>query len=143
MTVTEIMKRLAQVAKLNNKGRRYDADGKFYPDPTPIAPPVGYVASPSIADQIRTMIRSEHLRQAAEAAGADTFEQADDFNVGDDYDPRSPWEETFDGEFLTPVAALHPEPVPAPPPGATAAPAASPAPAEAPPGAVPNPPKAG
>lgn len=103
MSLADVMKKLASVAKLNPKGRRFDDAGRYYPDPTPIAPPVGYKRSPTIAEQLRAMVRSEHVRQAADQAGADTFEEADDFDVGDDYDPRSPWEETFDGEFSIPL----------------------------------------
>lgn len=94
---------LASIASKNAKGRRYDDAGRYYPDPTPIAPPIGYIKSPSIAEQLRAMVRSEHVRQAAEQAGEDTFEEADDFEIGDDYDPRSPWEEQFDGEFSLPI----------------------------------------
>lgn len=99
---------LARIASKNPKGRRYDEKGVFYPDPTPIAPPVGYVRSPTIAEQIRTMVRSEQLRAVADASGMDTFEEADDFDIGDDYDPRSPWEEQFEGEFLVPVTNQEP-----------------------------------
>lgn len=32
----------------------------------------------------------------AQDRGHETIEEADDFNIGDDYDPTSPWEEQFD-----------------------------------------------
>lgn len=68
------------------------------PDPTPMAPPVGYKPGPSIAEQIRQMVRSEHVRFAAEQAGVDTFEEADDFDAPDDeeFDPSTPYEQEFD-----------------------------------------------
>lgn len=94
---------LTKIASKHPKARRYDDKGLFYPDPTPIAPPVGYVRSPTIAEQIRTMVRSEALKHHADTQGMDTFEEADDFIIGDDYDPRSPWEEQFDGEFDVPI----------------------------------------
>lgn len=144
---------LAKIAGKNIKGRRYDEAGRYYPDPTPIAPPIGYVKSPTISEQIRSMIRSEHLKQAAEASGMDTFEEADDFDVGDDYDPRSPWEEQFDGEFSVPLnqEAVPRDPDdrnPPTPPAASAhagdAPVGGFPPANAPvaPGATPAPPAA-
>lgn len=74
---------------------KYDEQGRELMDPTPIAPPIGYKKSPSISEQIRTMIRSEHLRREAEEAGYETFEEADDFEVGD-FDPKSPYEEIFE-----------------------------------------------
>lgn len=69
---------------------------KLVPDPVPVAPPVGYERPPSMIDTVRNMIRSEQLRREVEAAGFETFQEADDFDVGDDYDPSSPYEETFD-----------------------------------------------
>lgn len=73
-----------------------DEQGREIVDSTPMAPPVGYNKQPHIWDQVRNLVRSEALRQAAEAAGADTFEEADDFDIGEDYDPISPHEEVFD-----------------------------------------------
>lgn len=104
------------------------------PDPTPVAAAIGYKREPSLAEKVRNMVRSEQLRLAAEAAGAETFEEADDFEVGDDYDPRSPYEIDFD----PPVEPTQPVPesggaggsapaeaAPAAAPAAPAAPAAS------------------
>lgn len=64
-------------------------------DPTPMAPPVGFIKQPSMIENIRNMVRSEYLRQATEKAGAESFEEADDFEV-DEFDPSSPYEEIFD-----------------------------------------------
>lgn len=80
-----------------------DKAGREILDSTPMQPPVGYQRTKSLAEQIRDMVRSEALRQAAEAAGAESFEEADDFDVGDDFDPTSPYEEVFDP---TPVSEL-------------------------------------
>lgn len=74
-------------------------EGAEVNDPTPVAPPVGYVRQPPLHEQIRDMVRSERMRQAAEEMGAETFEEADDFNVGDDYDPQTPYENDFDPDF--------------------------------------------
>lgn len=72
-----------------------DEDGRFKPDPIPMAPPVGYMKQESMAEIVRRMVRSEHLRLAADAAGLESFDEAEDFDVGDD-DPSSPYEEQFD-----------------------------------------------
>lgn len=77
------------------------------PDPTPIAPPIGFVRQPSLTEQIRSMVRSEQLRHAADAAGAESFEEADDFDVGDDFDPRSPYENEFDPPLSEMLQAGH------------------------------------
>lgn len=65
------------------------------PDPTPMAPPLGYKPAPSIMEQVRDMVRSEQLRAAALSAGAETFEESEDFDV-EEYEPSSQWEEQFD-----------------------------------------------
>lgn len=79
-------------------------DGHEIPDSTPVAPPIGYKKIPSLAEQIRQAILSEKLKEAAQSQGLETFEEADDFDVGDDFDPRSPYEESFE--------PVHPAPAP-------------------------------
>lgn len=71
------------------KSRRQTAAGAEIPDSTPMAPPVGWFKQPSMVDHIREMVRGEHLRMAAEKAGAETFEEADDFDIPDDIYPAS------------------------------------------------------
>lgn len=83
-------------------------------DPTPMAPPVGFVKQPSMFEQMRAMMRQEHLRLALEAEGLESPDEADDFDVDDDFDPRSPFEEIYDPAPrdlapLTAVEQLDPE----------------------------------
>lgn len=73
-----------------------DDNGHEVLDPTPMAPPVGYRPQPTMVDHIRAQIRSAKLAEEAELAGLETFEEADDFDVDDDFDPSSPYEEMFD-----------------------------------------------
>lgn len=89
-------------------------DGREIVSNVPIAPPIGYIKQPTLHERIRDMVRSEQLRQAAEGAGYETFDEADDFAVGDDHDPSSPYEQDFD-----------PAPPPGPPEAAPTAPQAS------------------
>lgn len=84
--------RPARVGKLRTSAY-LDLDGREMPSPLPVAPPVGYKKRPSLSEQIREMVRSEHLRRAAVESGMETFEEADDFDVPDDEDPASPYEE--------------------------------------------------
>lgn len=71
-------------------------DGKEYPDPVPMAPPIGYTAPPNIMDMIRSMVRSEELKRKLDAEGFETFEEADDFDIEDDpLDPLTPYEKIF------------------------------------------------
>lgn len=75
-----------------------DAKGRELPDPTPMAPPVGYKKQSSMVEIVREMVRGERLKQEAEAAGMESFEDSEDFDVGDDadQDPGSPWENEYD-----------------------------------------------
>lgn len=81
--------------KLSDRG--LDRDGKLIPDPTPIAPPIGFKKTPSMVEIVRNMVRSERLAAEARAAGAETFEESEDFDVGDDGpDLTSGFENDFD-----------------------------------------------
>jgi len=123
-------------------------DGREVVSSVPMAPPIGWKKQPSMIDHIRNLVRSERLRQEVEAAGFETPEEADDFDIGDDYDPQSPYEHNFD----PPAPAVAPAGVvgggaggaegsPSPPPAsgppaaqpAPVTPAASPAPSATPP----------
>lgn len=73
-----------------------DADGREVPNPTPMAPPLGYKRTPSLAEQIRQMVRAEKFSQDIANQGLETFEEADDFDIGDDFDPHSPYEADFE-----------------------------------------------
>lgn len=76
-----------------------DENYQEHPDDTQIAPPVGFNPQPSLAETIRNMVRSERLRQELEGQDMETFEEADDFDVGDDYDPTTPYENDFDPDY--------------------------------------------
>lgn len=71
-------------------------------DPTPIAPPIGWQKPRHIIDDIREMVRGELSRRAADG-GYDSFEEAEDFDVDDEYDPTTPWEQYFEP---TPIGVL-------------------------------------
>lgn len=94
--MSSLIKRVYEKFSALDGRQRHNEKGYEVPDPTPMAPPVGYRAQPSLRDQIREMVRSEKLALEAEAAGFETFDEADDFDVGDDFDPTSPYEEVFD-----------------------------------------------
>lgn len=104
------------------------------PDPTPMEPPIGYNKQPTMMERVREMIRNE-VSMRARNMEAESFEEADDFDTGeDDIDPYSPYEEGFepvvrDSEIpATVAAALTPAlaPEPSSPGGASPASAASP-----------------
>lgn len=66
-------------------------------DDTPIALPLRLSRPPSRLEELRSLLNV--VNREAQQNGHETFEEADDFNVGDDYDPRSPWELTADQEL--------------------------------------------
>lgn len=79
-----------------------DVRGRLIADSTPIAPPIGYKRQPTMVEIVRDAVRSEHLRQAALDAGMETFEESEDFDVPDEQELHSPWENDFD----PPIAEL-------------------------------------
>lgn len=90
---------LEKIEELLNqaKGKQLDENGHEVLDPRPMAPPVGYKKQPSMVEHIRSMVRGELLRHAAESQGFETFEDSEDFETGDDMDdPRTPYEAVFD-----------------------------------------------
>lgn len=91
--------------RVKTNGNYLTKDGAERPDPTPMAPPIGWKPSDPLHKRIREMIISEKLRLEAAAAGMETLDEADDFDVGDDYDPGSPYEEHFDPIGFEPGAA--------------------------------------
>lgn len=122
-----------------------NSSGQEIPDPTPIAPPIGYKRQPSIFEQMRQMVLSDRLAAEASAAGAETFEEADDFDVGEDIDPRSGWENDYDPPIRQVLddgakalaERLNPSPAPAPAPEPV--PASAPVPGPAGPAVTPTP----
>lgn len=67
-------------------GRRLNEKGQEVPDPTPAAVPIGFRHQLPLAERIKRMVRNE-LSVAAQERGAESFEEANDFEVGDDDDP--------------------------------------------------------
>lgn len=55
------------------------------PDPTPVEWPAHLRRPPTLAEEIKRLVRIE-VSRAAEEAGFESFEEADDFDVDDDSD---------------------------------------------------------
>lgn len=72
---------------LPHKGMPISKDGQEMLDPTPIAPPLNYKKQPSMWDVQKQAIRQAKLelaRELADELGAESPEDADDFDVDDD-----------------------------------------------------------
>lgn len=73
---------------------KYDANGAELMDSTPISASLR-VRPQSEYQRMRALIRQELSMEAA-ANGLESWEEANDFDVGDDFDPSTPYEEQFD-----------------------------------------------
>lgn len=118
-----------QVMEMHPKGKPLTADGMEYPSPIPLEPPLGYRRAPTLSEQIRDQIKLAKLIQESQENEMETFEEADDFDIGDDYDPTSPYEADFDplpedvraalqsrGRDIDGILGKHTQPEPTPPP---------------------------
>lgn len=64
----------------------------------PLAAALNLVQRDNLGDRVRELIKSEKLKLEAATAGYESFEDADDFDVGDEtFDPQTPYEEIFEG----------------------------------------------
>lgn len=69
-------------------------------DKTPVAIPVGYKKPEPLHDILNRLV-SQKFSQLLLDSETETFEEADDFDCDDDFDPYSPWEEIYDnGESI-------------------------------------------
>lgn len=112
----------------SNMGR-LDERGRELLDGRPMEPPVGYNPQPSLMEKIRKMVHDAQIQRDLAKAGVETFDEANDFDVGDDYDPTSPWEQfyeptSFERFIAEKEAAEKAEPPREPPSGGAAQPPA-------------------
>lgn len=72
-------------------------DGREYPDPVPMAPPIGYNEPPDLMSMIKRMVHHELFSRAVDEAGYETFDESDDFGIEDDPgDPLTDYERVFE-----------------------------------------------
>lgn len=91
------------MARLNERGREVLDD-------TPVALPAKFKRQ-SWIDNMREFVRQELSRQA-EGIEMESFEEADDFDVDDDPEIKSPYEISADQEFYLPPEPEQPAPAP-------------------------------
>lgn len=72
--------------------QRHTKEGGEVLDPTPLQPPLGYKRTPSLSEQIAMQVRRMKLELLQDDSIAETEEEADDFEIGDDFHPLSPHE---------------------------------------------------
>lgn len=114
--------------------------GREIPDPRPMQPPIGYKKQPSMFELIREATAREVALYAANRE-PESLEESEDFDVDDDYDPTSPWENDFDppwSEVRQAIAEAREKRAAAPPAQPAGQPLQSP-PAPQPPSGRPDP----
>lgn len=100
--VRKVFEAIAQAIAVHPKGLPLTPTGQLVPDPVPMAPPVGFRPQPSLPELIRQQVRLASLEAARN--GDESFEEADDFDVGDDVELKSPYE--LDAESEVPIRVL-------------------------------------
>jgi len=93
------------MAKWNDKGEQI-------PDDTPVEIPVGFQKPEDLQDMIRRLVRNEAFARTQQ--GVETFQEAEDFDVGDEPDLTTPYqhmaeERPADSKHLRPPDLLDPE----------------------------------
>lgn len=90
---------------------RQDEYGREIPDPNPVEVPLGMKRPETLAEQVQRLVRTS-ISAHAEMHGAESFEEADDFDIEEDFDPTTPYETQFDpviGKDITPADFHDPE----------------------------------
>jgi hypothetical protein len=80
-------------------------DGKEVLNDVPFEPTVQR-SPPGLADQVKALVRSEQMAIYAESQDQETFEESEDFELGDeeDFEALSPYEEReFEGYSRDPI----------------------------------------
>lgn len=72
--------------------QRYNEKGQEIPDPRPIEVPLGLRRPKDIHEMIHDALRGERMRIAAERAGVESFEEANDFELDEEPDLVSKYE---------------------------------------------------
>lgn len=98
----KIAENVREAMKAHPKKLPLNEAGQLIPDPVPMAPPIGYKPQPDMMDMIRHQVRLASME--AERAGLETEDEADDFDVDDDPELKSPYE--LDAESEVPIKVL-------------------------------------
>lgn len=90
------MKQKPEQLEFPNGRSKILPDGSELPDPRPMALPVGFERPPSIQELIRQLVTDPQIREELRASDAESFDEADDFDIEDDLPVNSPHEDQFD-----------------------------------------------
>lgn len=82
--------------------KRHDENGAEKLDPVPMQPPLGYKKTLSLSEQIALQVRRMKLELLNDDSISETEEEADDFEIGDDFEPLSKYE----NDHIPPISVL-------------------------------------
>lgn len=88
--------------QIKRTGPKYNEKGEEMMDPTPVALPIAFKRPESVGQMMQRLIKN-HYSKVAAAEGLDSFDDADDFDIGDDVEPKSPYESDLDGTDALPA----------------------------------------
>lgn len=83
-----------------NRASSYNERGEEVPDPRPTQLAIDFKAPTDLNTRVHQLVQNSLLQQELDAAGIETFAEADDFEM-EDKDPNTPYEENFDPLFTT------------------------------------------
>lgn len=94
MPKTKLNKKTGEITEIKSRLK----DGDEVLSKIPVAVPVKFRSSPlNLQQQVERLIRGR-LSQIAAEQGKETFEESQDFDVDDDIDYSTPWEQQFEME---------------------------------------------
>lgn len=80
-------------------------DGRRVMDDTPVELPSGYQAPLTLEQKMARIMRDQRILANLEAAGLESFDEADDFDVGDNDDDDYEWENDPDMSIVAAAEA--------------------------------------
>lgn len=104
LSVQEALEKFTNIRETLTNDRHDDRNHEHI-DPRPMAVAVKYRRPPTLKEQMDQFMRSKELRELAMDNNIETFDQAEDFEVGEAdplarfFDTPTPFEEEFEGQF--------------------------------------------
>lgn len=77
-------------------GQFFNKSGEILPDDTPMNLELQLNPPLSLEERVSRLLHSRQLADLANSQGLESFEESEDFDVDDDFDPQTPWEQDFE-----------------------------------------------
>lgn len=86
------MKRISKYSELDDEGELHFDYSAEFPDGTPVEVPLRFSRPPTLEERMKMFIRSQRMQEVAQAAGMESFQEADDFEIDDPDEALTPYE---------------------------------------------------